>query len=174
MNRVEMVINYLNENVNQRLNIDTIANIAYLSPVQLYRVFKKTTGLTPIQYHEQLKIKESLNLLPYSEKISDVAFDLGYENYETFSRAFKKICNCTPSDFLWGNSFINSQPNYGNYALVKEDASLYHIKQLITESKDFISDVSHTLIYRLHPQTKGKPKIKRCTRSEEFIRLNPT
>ncbi len=174
MNRVENVINYLNKNVNERLSIDDIANKVYLSPVQLYRVFKKATGLTPIQYHEHLKIKESLNLLLHSEKISEVAFDLGYENYETFSRAFKKISNFTPSDFLWGISYINAQPSYCNYALVKEDASLSQIKQLIIEPQDIIYDTSAMLIYRLYPQIKGRPQIKRCTRSEEFMRLNLT
>ena len=174
MNRVEKVINYLNENVNERLSIDDIANNAYLSPVQLYRVFKNTTGLTPTQYHEHLKIKESLNLLQHSERISDVAFDLGYNNYETFSRAFKKICNIAPSDLLWGMSFINTKSSDCNCALVKEDASLSQIKQLTLESQDVIYDTSDMLIYRLYPQIKGKPEIKRCTRSEEFMSLNLT
>lgn len=170
MNRVEKILNYLNEHVNERLSIDDIAKNAYLSPVQLYRVFKKITGLSPIQYHERLKLKESLNLLQHSRKISDVAFDLGYNNYETFSRAFKKIYSFTPSDFLWGMSFINTQSSDCNYALIKEEASLSQIKQLLIESQHILSDSSDTLIYRLQPQIKGRPRIIRCTQSEEFMK----
>lgn len=172
MNRVDRIISYLNENVNESLSIDDISTASHLSPVQLYRVFKRSTGFTPTQYHEQLKIKESLSLLQYSGRVDDVAFKLGYKNYETFSRAFKKICNFSPSDLLWAMTFINSQSDDYPYALVKEEASMPQIKQLFTEASKTIDETSNTLIYRLYPQTEGRPQILRCHHSEEFIKAS--
>ena len=170
MSRVEKVIRFLNLHINEQLSIDDIAHEACLSSTQLYREFKQHTGLTPTQYHEQLKVKESLSLLAEARSVSHVAYDLGYRNYETFSRAFKKISSVSPSDFLWTLSFIRAQPGHNNYILVKEDASLAEIRLLTNEYHRSIDQSEDTLIYRISPGIKSRPEIIRCTRSEELIR----
>lgn len=170
MNRVAKIISFLNVHISERLTIDDIAHEACLSATQLYREFKQHTGLTPTQYHEQLKVKESLEMLAKARSVSDVAYNLGYKNYETFSRAFKKISSIAPSDFLWALSFINTQPEHNNYVLVKEDASLAEIQLLTSEYRRSVNPSADTLIYRLRPKIKSRPELIRCTHSEQLIR----
>jgi len=171
MDRVELVINYLNEHVDKPLNIEVIAKVACISPVQLYRLFKAATGLTPIQYHEHLRINESLKLLQKVDRVRDVAYDLGYENYETYSRAFKKICSFSPSDLQWGMSYLDKLHPEGNYALVKEEATLVQIKAFIQASEESFASPTELFIYRFRPRTKGRPIIKRCLKAEKWLKL---
>ena len=98
MKATQYVIEHLKENLDRSIKVDELSDIACLSSVQLYRRFKAKMGITPVQYHEFLRIKKGIELLQTDVQIRDVAYDLGYENYETFSRAFKKIVEIAPSD----------------------------------------------------------------------------
>lgn len=63
-------------------------------------IFKKRTGLSPQEYLMQHRIKQACNLLRTTEApIQEVALQVGYENQMTFSRMFKHIMNCTPTEY---------------------------------------------------------------------------
>ena len=169
MNRVEIVINLLEENLQHNLSMEEMARAAYLSPVQLYRIFKKTTGLTPIQYQEYLKISESLKLLEANKRVGNIAYDLGYQNYETFTRAFKKICTISPSNFQWAMDRMNRLHKDGNYALVKETATFTQVQTLIQQTETPDKDIENLFIYRIHPQRQGRPIIRQDYSLEQLI-----
>ena len=170
MDRIQMVINYLEQHIHQKLSLEEIARAAYLSPVQLYRVFKKATGITPVQYHEYLRINASTEMLQQKGSITEVAFDLGYENYETFSRAFKRIVSISPSDLLWGLAYMEKQVPDNNYALVKTTVSALQIKQMVLASDKELIKPSELLIYRIASQKRNRPLIKRCKETEALLR----
>ena len=76
-----------------------MAAIACMSSGNFHRTFKKETGYTPFKFIETLKLKKAYQLLLSGTKqVSELTTQLGYNDYETFSRAFKKYYSIAPDD----------------------------------------------------------------------------
>lgn len=93
---------YIHENYREDINRDDIAASVFLTPNYLSKVFRKETGLTLREYINDCRISEAKKLLATtSQSISDIAFDLGFENVSYFSTVFKKECGLGP--LAWRN-----------------------------------------------------------------------
>ncbi|WNJ19027.1 AraC family transcriptional regulator [Pontibacter sp. G13] len=156
MKSIELVRNYLDLHVDRPLNMAELADMACLSQVQLYRQFKREMGLTPCQYGEALKIQESISLLP-SLSVLDVATMLGYANYETFTRAFKKHVGLSPAAFKQiYDSFMDLAP-HDQTLLIKRDATFSQLLSFF--ERECLPDYDPEIgveIYRLVPPVKGR------------------
>ncbi|SHG00922.1 transcriptional regulator, AraC family [Flavobacterium segetis] len=70
------------------------------SPKTLSNLFKKFGKKSPLQVIQDRKILEARRLLQYSDKsIKEIAYEIGYEDIQTFSRFFKKIEGISPSNY---------------------------------------------------------------------------
>ncbi len=170
MSKTKNIIDYLKANHHRPVKVDELADVACLSKVQLFRTFKSETGITPVQYHEYLRIMKSTELLQSDAQVRQVAYQLGYENYETFSRAFKKLMEISPSDMQTIYYRFADQANLDYALVVKEQASLQQIDDKINESfgdKRYELDLE---IYRLSFETKKKWMLHRDQKTEDAIR----
>ncbi|SEF65160.1 two-component system, response regulator YesN [Butyrivibrio sp. Su6] len=91
---------YINENISHMIKIEDIARNAHLSPSYFATYFKEKTGANLRDYLLYSKMKHAAMLIR-SQKVSinALAESLGYSDYRSFSRAFKNVYGCTPSDF---------------------------------------------------------------------------
>jgi AraC-like DNA-binding protein len=63
-------------------------------------MFKKYTGVPPVQYHMDLKVLRAKEMLLYSEKsIKEISYELGFQSIYYFSRVFKNKLGFSPSEF---------------------------------------------------------------------------
>jgi AraC family transcriptional activator of pobA len=75
------------------------AALLHKSPKTLSNLFKKIGEKSPLQFIQSRIMTEARRLLRYSEKsISEVAYELGYNDVQTFSRFFKKREGVSPLD----------------------------------------------------------------------------
>ena len=81
----------------------TVAEYAELlnkSPKTLSNIFSKISSKSPLQYIQDRKILEARRLLRHSDlQIQEIAYEIGYEDLQTFSRFFKKREGISPSIF---------------------------------------------------------------------------
>lgn len=81
----------------------TVAEYAELlnkSPKTLSNIFSKISSKSPLQYIQERKMLEAKRLLRYSDKqIQEIAYEIGYDDIQTFSRFFKKQEGISPSIF---------------------------------------------------------------------------
>jgi len=76
------------------------AELLNKSPKTLSNIFSKISSKTPLQYIQERKMLEARRLLRYSDlQIQEVAYELGYDDIQTFSRFFKKQEGVSPSEF---------------------------------------------------------------------------
>ena len=76
------------------------AQMLHKSPKTLSNLFSKVIGKSPQQFIQERRILEAKRLLLYSLKpVKEIAYELGFEDIQTFSRFFKKIEKISPSDF---------------------------------------------------------------------------
>lgn len=94
---VSRAIIFMESRLTQDLTLDAIARAAHLSPHYFCEVFKVTTGLTPGQYLNQLRIEHAKNLLSTRDlSIGEVALQCGFPDSSYFARVFKKSVGTSP------------------------------------------------------------------------------
>lgn len=95
---VKQIINYLNENYENKISLDQIARNMYLSPVYISKIFKEETGESPINYLIKIRLEKAKDLLIHLDdnSIKNVANQVGYEDVYHFSKLFKKYYGISP------------------------------------------------------------------------------
>ncbi|MDH6365854.1 AraC-like DNA-binding protein [Enterococcus sp. PF1-24] len=97
-NLVNQTIYYLENRYDQEITLEQLAEIFYVSPTHLSKVFKEVTGSSPINYLIQIRLKHAKTLLKNeSASIKEVAQTVGYEDAYHFSKLFKKYYGVAPS-----------------------------------------------------------------------------
>ena len=98
-NDLSLISNYIQENYLNIQNLDEIAKHFNISKSYLCRIFKKHTGLTVITYLNSLKVQEASRLLIETDKsIEDISRLCGFNNRIYFTRTFKQLMECTPTE----------------------------------------------------------------------------
>jgi AraC-like DNA-binding protein len=97
---VSQTIAYMKANLSNRLAVQDMSEKVGLSTSHFTRLFRKNTGISPIDYFIHLKMQRACQLL-YSKgmKIKAVADDLGYIDQFYFSRVFKKNMGMSPEQY---------------------------------------------------------------------------
>lgn len=95
---VKKIINYLNENYENKISLDQIAHNMYLSPVYISKIFKEETGESPINYLIKIRLEKAKDILLNSDSgsIKSIANSVGYEDVYHFSKLFKKYYGISP------------------------------------------------------------------------------
>lgn len=97
---IDYIKYYIQKNIDKKVEIEDIASIMGYSTKYMSRIFKKEAGMKFNDYRLQLKIEKAKEYLTITDyRIKHIAFDLGYENSESFVRIFKKKTGLTPSEY---------------------------------------------------------------------------
>lgn len=90
----------MKDNISKQLTLEEIAGKVNYSPSYLSSVFTQKTGMSPINYFNQLKIQKSCRLLDFTDmKIKEIAFELGFSDQYYFSKVFSKFMHTSPKDY---------------------------------------------------------------------------
>lgn len=93
-------IEYLNENYPNKLSLNDICQHAFLSKSYYSSLFKKITGISVFDYIQKIRIEKACELLSgSSDKITDIAYSVGYSNYRFFNKTFKKVMGITAVEY---------------------------------------------------------------------------
>lgn len=91
---------YIHEQISNHIKIEDIARQVHLSPSYFAIYFKNKTNINLRDYLLAEKMEYAKRRLSEPNvAIGDVAYDVGYGDYRSFSRAFKNVCGMTPSDY---------------------------------------------------------------------------
>jgi AraC-like DNA-binding protein len=94
------VLSYINQNYNKITSLEEIASQFYISKFYLCRLFKETTGLTLIQYLNNIKLQNACNMLINTDlSVSHIGTACGFNSTMYFCKTFKQALSVTPSEF---------------------------------------------------------------------------
>lgn len=102
---IETIRFTMRQNIEKELDLKAMAQKHHVSYSYFRKMFKKYTGVSPGQYHLQLRIKRAKELLISTNKsIKEISYELGFQSIFYFSNMFKKKEGTTPSHFRNKNS----------------------------------------------------------------------
>jgi AraC family transcriptional regulator len=97
---INKAIQFIEDNMADNIQLKDIATKANLSQFHFHRIFKSLTGGTAREFLTRLRLEKSAIKLKHSgDEIGQVAIDCGYQNHETYTRAFKDYFGLTPTDY---------------------------------------------------------------------------
>jgi AraC-like DNA-binding protein len=99
-NPLDQSIVFMKENIDKRLTAEDIAQRFQYSTSHYTAMFKKQTGMSPIDYFIKLKMHFSCQLLTQTDlKIKQIADRIGYDDPYYFSRLFKQVMHKSPKEY---------------------------------------------------------------------------
>lgn len=88
---IQDLIDWIDNHLDSRLDIDTVARRSGYSKWHLQRIFKEHTGQPLGEYIRAQKLQKSVERLAHSnEPILNVAIALGFDSQQSFNRSFKR------------------------------------------------------------------------------------
>ncbi len=97
--RIESILSYINENLDNELSIDLISNRFFLNKYYLMHLFKQETGYTLYNYIQKKRTIKASDYIKSGMQAGYVCSLCGFGDYSTFVRAFKKEFKLSPRQF---------------------------------------------------------------------------
>ncbi|MEO0795628.1 MAG: PocR ligand-binding domain-containing protein [Verrucomicrobiota bacterium] len=91
---------YIQERYQEAMSLDEAAKAVNASTRHFCKVFKQATGITFTDYLARVRVEKAKNLLQNPNlRVSEIAFETGFESISQFNRSFKRISGLTPTEF---------------------------------------------------------------------------
>lgn len=97
--RIGFVVDYIKRNLHQKLSIETIAKLAYVSKSNFFKMFKDELGTSPNDFILQERISKAKELLATQNSIKETAYQTGFSDTNYFTRVFKQLEGVTPKSY---------------------------------------------------------------------------
>ncbi|HDT6030167.1 TPA: helix-turn-helix domain-containing protein [Enterobacter cloacae subsp. cloacae] len=105
------LLDWIDNNLDSRLDIETVSKRAGYSKWHLQRIFKEHTGYPIAEYIRAQKLRKSMERLTHSdEPILNVAIALGFNSQQSFNRSFKRQYGQAPG--AWRRSIVNPKTQH--------------------------------------------------------------
>lgn len=91
---------YIKERFQERITLDEASQAVNASTRHFCKVFKQATGLTFTDYLARTRVEKAKQLLQNPHlRVSEIAFETGFESISQFNRSFKRVMGKSPTQF---------------------------------------------------------------------------
>jgi len=91
---------YIQEHQTEEIKLGQVAKAVNMSSFYFCKMFKKVAGINFTDYVARVRIEKSKNLLLNPNlRVSEIAFEVGFQSLTHFNRVFKKILGQSPTDY---------------------------------------------------------------------------
>lgn len=98
LSQIHRAVKWIRAHLAEPLPVETLAGVAAMSVSSFHRHFKAVTGLSPLAYHKQMRLREARRrLLAEPGAVASVAFSVGYESASQFSREYTRQFGLPPA-----------------------------------------------------------------------------
>lgn len=169
-NLIDKAIGFIQENPQDNLSLQSIADNAGFSLTYFDAIFRQHTGYSPVEYSRIYKLTRSaLELRRTTKTVLDVALDFGYASPESFTRAFKKFYSITPSEY---------REKYSRETVTWYDLSgkiaISHFRRNFPELKESDIDLALDFCFTHNPQKYAEDIVGMTVAESEILTLgNP-
>jgi len=97
---IKTIQRYIEDNIEERITVELLADKCDMNRVVFSRRFKKATQTSPIEYIQRVKMEAAKRNLEAGRKnINEVMYAVGYTDVKAFRNIFKKVAGITPQEY---------------------------------------------------------------------------
>ena len=146
-------VEYIETHLHERISVSDVARASYLSLSHLQGMFSRTFHISVGDYVVKRKLCLAARQLGLTRRsITDIAFEMGYANVESFSRAFKKQFLQSPSVYRRENSLPELYPRLiinekEGFNMIKRYDLTYISERILQAKGEYVicADIDHLL-----------------------------
>jgi len=91
---------YINEHQTEELSLEQVAAAVHTSKFYFCKIFKKSTGINFTDYLSRVRTERAKNLLLNPNlRVSEIAYEVGFQSLTHFNRVFKRVLGRSPTDY---------------------------------------------------------------------------
>lgn len=185
--QVNIVIEYINNNLNEDLDLNTLTEKTIFSPFHFHRIMKSFLGESLGAFIMRVRVETAARLLRYTDlPIQDIAYQVGYDVPSSLSKVFKLFYNVSPTEFRNNKNYtimrsllLNNELNlkapkiqeieskqaiyiqiFGKYSDIDFCGSWNHLWQYVKENKLFSAGIEHLCVYHDDPKVTEADKLR--------------
>ena len=99
-NKISTIVDYISEHYQSEINLSDVADMAGMSPSHFSRFFRKATGNTFKDFFTGVRISKACEMLSTTDKqITNICYDVGYNNIANFNRRFLERKKVSPREY---------------------------------------------------------------------------
>ena len=138
--RISNVFEFIDENLDSTLKLETVAKIANYSPFHFHRLFKLITNETLNSYVNRRRIEKAAGILMRKNEVNiqELSLRYGFSSNSSFTRAFKNYYGLSPTDFKNQNPGKYSKIRKVNSKIRQDDPLFEEYICNITNLKNWI------------------------------------
>lgn len=94
------VMGYMHDHIDQHIGLDELSNVAGVSRFRFIRLFRASTGLTPMKYLEGCRIEFARKLIREGHmSMPEISRAVGFGDQSHFANRFRRQAGCTPGQY---------------------------------------------------------------------------
>ncbi len=98
--RMDKMMAYIVENIQQKLTLSMIAEVGCISNSECCRLFRRTANISPMEYVNNTRLLKAARLLTTTKKnVTEIAYEVGFTSSSYFSEQFGKFMDCRPLEY---------------------------------------------------------------------------
>ena len=144
---------HIQAHLDEDLSLDVLSAKASLSPAHFQRTFQAQVGESPRNYVARLRLERAaFRLLIHDATLLDIALDCGFQNHETFTRAFRRRFGMPPSSY---RAWVRSQARQRQESTTEQPDDAYSISETKIRrlSHAHLAFIRHIGPYEAVPET---------------------
>ncbi len=187
LKRVNIVVEYINNHLDENIDLGTLAEISFFSPFHFQRIMKAFLGEPLGAFIVRKRVETAAQLIRYTDlPIQDIAYRVGYDTPSSLSKVFKQFFNISPKEYRINKNFVIVRPmklnenlnikkpkvvevedkqaiyiqQAGEYSSVDYDGIWGRLWQYVKENKLYSAGIEHIGIYHGDPKVTDPDKLR--------------
>lgn len=155
--RFRRVIAHIDANLDQKLTLSQLCDVAAFSKYHFQRQFTALFGISPHHYIQLCRLKRATYMLAFRAEtpVTEIALTCGYEGPESFARAFRKCSGQSPSEFRKAPHWDSWKPQHQLLSDLRGKQLKSEKEQKQVEIVDFEAKKVAVLEHRGNPNSIG-------------------
>lgn len=141
---IDKVLTYIDAHLNEKLELDKLAEIANLSKFHFHRIMKAFLGESLGSYINRVRLETTVKLLKYSvQPVNEIAYSVGYDTLSAFNKGFRKMFGVSPTYIRKHKNLLLEHKKavaVNHFQLVETIKNIKDIHVIFQQSKGKIGD----------------------------------
>lgn len=154
---VQRMQDYIFNHLYDEITLHDLSKVALYSPWYARKIFTALTGITPSEYIRRLRLsKSALKLRDEKCHILDIAYEMGFNHVDSYTRAFHRVFGCNPKE-------------YAQYPIPLQLFIPYGVKYQFKERKERKMGNTKNVFIQVVEKTRRKLILKRGKKATNYF-----